>query len=63
MDVIVATGMENWYKRGQNQAYTGVQDRKLLLRWGKCDTLKKECALAICNQYHNIQRGCNNHSK
>lgn len=24
MDVIVATGMENWYKRGQNQAYTGV---------------------------------------
>lgn len=48
---------------------TGTKEAKirhiqeLLLRWDKCDTPKKESAVAICNQYHNIQHGCNNHSK
>lgn len=59
MDVIVAAVMWNWYKRGQNQVYAGVQYKELLFRERKYDIGTQ----IVCNQSHDTQSRCNNHSK
>lgn len=59
MDVTVAAVMWNWYKRGQNQVYAGVQYKELLFRERKYDTDTQ----IVCNQSQDTQSRCNNHSK